>query len=101
MKFNCWLFLGAMLSSSLLAQQVTNAPIAGAVDSSATNAAAGSTKKKSTPKKKKEKTPAKSPSAELRTVPLVPGPATVEANNVNVRGQAKLKSEVVTRLTKG
>jgi uncharacterized protein YgiM (DUF1202 family) len=34
-------------------------------------------------------------------VPLVAGPATVVASNVNVRGQAKLKSEVVTRITKG
>ncbi len=38
---------------------------------------------------------------ELKTVPLVPGPAVVVASNVNVRGQAKLKSEVVTRVTKG
>jgi uncharacterized protein YgiM (DUF1202 family) len=36
-----------------------------------------------------------------KTVPLVPGPAVVEANNVNVRGQSKLKSEIVTRLTNG
>jgi len=34
-------------------------------------------------------------------VPLVAGPATVVASNVNVRGQAKLKSEVVGRLNKG
>jgi uncharacterized protein YraI len=34
-------------------------------------------------------------------VPLVAGPAMVVASNVNVRGQAKLKSEVVTRITKG
>ena len=30
-------------------------------------------------------------------MPLVAGPAMVVASNVNVRGQAKLKSEVVTR----
>ena len=41
------------------------------------------------------------PAPELRTVPLVAGPAMVVASNVNVRGQAKLKSEVVTRVTKG
>ena len=34
-------------------------------------------------------------------MPLVAGPAVVVASNVNVRGQAKLKSEVVTRITKG
>jgi hypothetical protein len=38
--------------------------------------------------------------AELRTVPLVAGPATVIASNVNVRGQAGLKGEVIGRLTK-
>ena len=41
------------------------------------------------------------PLPELKTTPLVPGPAMVVASNVNVRGQAKLKSEVVTRITKG
>ena len=34
-------------------------------------------------------------------MPLLAGPAVVVASNVNVRGQAKLKSEVVTRITKG
>ena len=34
-------------------------------------------------------------------MPLVPGPAEVVASNVNVRGQARLKSEVLTRVTKG
>jgi len=38
---------------------------------------------------------------QLKTVPLVPGTAEVVASNVNVRGQAKLKSEVITRVTKG
>ena len=38
---------------------------------------------------------------ELKSVPLMPGLASVVASNVNVRGQAKLKSEVVTHLTKG
>lgn len=36
---------------------------------------------------------------ELKTVPLVPGPAVVVAHRVNVRGQAKLRSEVLTQLT--
>lgn len=34
-------------------------------------------------------------------IPLVPGPATVNASNVNVRGQAKLNSERVALITKG
>jgi len=111
-----------MLSSSLLAQQVTNAPPPAPVESPApatpissapeaapapapTNApAAPAAKKKKAAAKKKA--PLKSPkqkdaAAELKTVPLVPGPAVVDANNVNVRGQAKLNSEVVTRLSNG
>src|ERR1035441_2255531 len=64
--------------------------------------------KKKAAKKKAEKAPEKkamakkkAPAPELKTVPLVAGPAVVVASNVNVRGQAKLKSEVVTRITKG
>ena len=113
--------LGAMLSTSLLAQQATaptpSAPIqtpAAAPAASLAPApaktsapAAKAVKKKAAPKKappatapkpvarKKETLP------ELITVPLVPGPAVVVASNVNVRGQAKLKSEVLTQVTKG
>ncbi len=122
MKKNCWFVLGAMLSTSLLAQPVTNAPPAppmsptpaAAVTNTATGSAAGETnapatkpakKKKAAAKKSskkaEKKTPAKAASAsELATVPLVAGPAVVVASNVNVRGQAKLKSEVVTKVTK-
>jgi uncharacterized protein YgiM (DUF1202 family) len=113
MKMNCWLVFGMILSTSLLAQQVTNAPPAGPIESpssasvTSTNAvesaAAKAPAKKSGSKKKRAKQPAKAKdaAAQLRTVPLVAGPATVEANHVNVRGQPKLNSEVVTRLSKG
>jgi uncharacterized protein YgiM (DUF1202 family) len=114
MKMNCWLVFGMMLSTSLLAQQVTNAPPAAPIENAAPAASATSTnapenppakapKKKSGAKKKKAKQPAanKDAAAQLKTVPLVPGLATVEANHVNVRGQPKLNSEVVTRLSKG
>ena len=116
MKKNCLLILGAMLSTSLLAQQATNptpaAPIAMPAPAPAatlapatakTNAPAAKSVKKKAAKKKAEKkavTKKKAPAPELKTVPLVAGPATVVANNVNVRGQARLKSEVVTRITK-
>src|SRR5580765_1131178 len=58
--------------------------------------------KKATDKKGTEKAAVKKKDAgaDLKTVPLVAGKATVIASNVNVRGQAKLKSEVVTRLDK-
>jgi uncharacterized protein YgiM (DUF1202 family) len=106
MKMNCWLLFGAMLSTSVLAQQVTNAPPgapivtpeAAAPAAAGTNAPAAKNHKSTPPKKAAKKKPA---AAELRTVPLVPGPAVVEAHNVNVRGQAKLKSEIVSRLTNG
>lgn len=115
---NYWLILGTMLSTSLLAQQATNpspsapietpaaAPAATLTPTTAkTNAPVAKAGKKKTVKKKvvaKKKAPAqKAPALVLKTVPLVAGPAMVVASNVNVRGQAKLKSEVVTRVTKG
>jgi uncharacterized protein YgiM (DUF1202 family) len=121
MKKNCWVILGMMLSTSLLAQTATNPAPAGPIETPApapaamlspapakTNAPPAKTAKKSTPKKKVAKAPEKKPAAkkkepmpELKTEPLVPGSATVVASNVNVRGQAKLKSEVVARVTKG
>src|ERR1022692_1792467 len=121
MKNNCWLILGVMLSTSVLAQQATNpppsaplttpmaAPAAMAAPASAkTNAPVVKAAKKKAGKKKAVKAPEKkavakkkAPAPELKTVPLMAGPAVVVASNVNVRGQAKLKSEVVTRITKG
>jgi uncharacterized protein YgiM (DUF1202 family) len=76
----------------------TNAPAAKTVKKKSGKKAEKAPQKKAVKKaaaKKKETLP------ELKTVPLVAGPATVVASNVNVRGQAKLKSEVVTRVTKG
>jgi uncharacterized protein YgiM (DUF1202 family) len=97
MKLNCWFILGAMLSTSVLAEQATNAPTApdtAATDAKATQPAAAKT----------AQTPGaalKAAAAALRADPLEPGPATVIASNVNVRGQARLNSEIVGRLTKG
>lgn len=118
MRTNVWLLGGIFFCSGLLAQQVTNAPPASQIEAPApapaltntapaptTTATAKPAKKPSTAKKSAAKKPAaKKPAvaaSELRTIPLKPGPATVVASNVNVRGQARLKSEVVTRLTKG
>ena len=126
MKNNYWVILGAMLSTSLLAQQATNPAPAAPISTPAaapaatiaapvtkTNAPAAPTAKKKASKKKttekqapkapqkKAVTKKKEPVAELKTVPLIAGPAIVVASNVNVRGQAKLKSEVVTKITKG
>lgn len=118
MKLNRLAFFGAMISTSMLAQQITNAPPASSLTPAAaptnavapagpanTNAPANETPPAKSGKKKSAKKPAaaakKNPAAELKTVPLVPGPAVVDANHVNVRGQPKLKSEILTRLNKG
>jgi len=113
MKNNYWLIFGLMLSTSLTAQQATNNPTAapaatapGATVIAApakTNAPASTSNKKKSARKTEKKGVAKKrdAAAELRTIPLVTGPATVIASNVNVRGQAKLRSEVVGRLAKG
>ena len=121
MKKNCWLIVGAMLSTSLLAQQATNPPSSAPIQTPAAapaatlapaaanaNAPAAKAGNKKAGKKKAEQAPQKKAVAkkkeavaELRTVPLVPGPAEVVASNVNVRGQPKVKSEVLTRVTKG
>lgn len=123
MKTSFLLAFGAMLSTNLLAQQLTNvppspplettpapaappasaAPVTPPAADAKTNAPAAAPGKKKAPKKKAEKKEAaKKPApAALKTVPLTPGPATVAADRVNVRGQAKLNSEIVTRLTNG
>ena len=119
MKMKLWSVYVTMISTSLLAQQVTNSPPAGPIETPApapvvaevqpapaqTNAPAGKpAAKKSAAKKPRAKHPAAKAAAlgaELKTVPLVPGPAVVAANHVNVRGHAGLKSEVITRMTNG
>ncbi len=118
MKRNLWLVCGTMLCTGLLAQQATNAPAPAPVDAPAaapatsstpesvaapaTNAAATKTPAKKASKKKAAATAAaKKPKYELKTTPLVAGPAVVVASNVNVRGQARLKGEVIGRVTKG
>jgi len=112
MKMKFWLILATTVSTGLLAQQAPNASLAlPPVDSlaAATNAPAKTVRKKShkanvkhTPKAKKSelKNP-ETPAADLKTTALVPGPATVSAQHVNVRGKAGLKGEVIAHLTKG
>ena len=106
MKKNLWLIFCGMISLSLAAQPVTNpagatATTQGTNTTQATNAPAAKSAKKKSAKKAQKAAVAKKKEPELRTVPLVAGNATVVASNVNVRGQAKLKSEVITRITKG
>ena len=126
MKKNFLLILAAMVSTSVLAQtgggppgQMLGVrqplimdtpsndlstieappPAAAVTNSPATDAAEAAPRK--APARQRKTNAAKLP--ELKTVPLVAGPATVNvrSGSVNVRGQAKLNSEVITRVTNG
>ncbi len=125
MKKNLWIIFAAALSTSVLAQDATNSaavlqapppeptpattsamPAMPAMEAPATNAPTATKPKKATTTKKKttvKKTAAapKKKAPELKTVPLVAGPATVSANHVNVRSKAGLIGEVLTHLTNG
>jgi uncharacterized protein YgiM (DUF1202 family) len=120
MKTNCWLILGMVLATTAVAQVNTNklpaipAPVIATPPPAApapmavtaptqTNAPAKKivhAKKKTT---KKAKTAAKTSVKKTPAAPviLVPGPATVAAEHVNLRGQAGLKGEVVGHVQKG
>jgi uncharacterized protein YgiM (DUF1202 family) len=106
MKTNCWLVLGTMLATGAVAQNNTNAlpPIPAPLTAPAaevtpaaveTNAA-----KPARHKRHVAAAPKKTPFVEP-TVALVPGPAEVAVKNLNVRGQAGLKGEFLTHLSKG
>src|SRR5438045_2771743 len=118
MRMTSNLLFALMLSSSLLAQQpanpsppptetpaansdLSNTTAAPPAETPSTNAPAGHNKAPNQ-KKPTRRTGAKSkqPVSELKTVPLLPGPAVVDANHVNVRGQPKLNSEVISHLAK-
>jgi uncharacterized protein YgiM (DUF1202 family) len=130
MKKNCWLILGTMLATTAVAQVNSNklpeipAPAATAAAAPAaaaptpvvapaevsTNAPAKKIvkAKKKGPKKTKSATKTaakagekKAVSAPVLPVTLVAGPATVAADNVNLRGQAGLQGEVVGHVKKG
>jgi hypothetical protein len=100
MKMNCWLVLGLMLSTSLFAQPVTNPPPIGLPAPGTTNAPAAKKKAAARPTKKKAPAETTSTAAE-KPIVLSPGPGTITGGNVNVRGQARLNSEIVKRLNKG
>jgi uncharacterized protein YgiM (DUF1202 family) len=106
MKTNCWLVLGTMLATSAVAQLNTNAlpPIPppatlapAPVAVAPTNTVAPVTKKKAVVHKKKKAVKKISEP----TVALVAGPAIVTSVNLNLRGQAGLKGEVVGHLKQG
>jgi uncharacterized protein YgiM (DUF1202 family) len=128
MKKNLWIIFAVALSTSVLAQDASNtAPVLQApppeptpatnsmpamptvtppVEAPATAPATTAPKKKATTSRKKtttKKTAAapKKKAPELKTVPLVAGPAVISASHVNVRSKAGLVGEVVTHVTNG
>ena len=102
---NCWLTLGVMIAMSAVAQDNTNtlppipAPSPAVAPAPSTSAPAVEPAPKAAPVKKKHKAAPAKPIKEP-AVTLVPGPAEVAAN-INARGQAGLKGEVVSHLKKG
>jgi hypothetical protein len=107
MKMNCWLTLGVMLAMSAVAQNNTNtlppipAPSPAVAPAPSTPAPAVEPAQKAAPvKHKKHKAAAPAKAITESAVALVPGPAEV-AVNINARGQAGLKGEVVAHLKKG
>jgi hypothetical protein len=105
MKTNCWLVLVMMLATSVVAQVNTNAlpeiPAPATVSTSApavaeTPAVVAPVKKAPVVHKKKIVKKISEP-----TVALVAGSATVASQNLNVRGQAGLKGEVIGHLKGG
>jgi uncharacterized protein YgiM (DUF1202 family) len=129
MKKNLWIIFAAAISTSLMAQDASNSvptlqappppasvpaatpPPAPATTTpelapmpaveAPTNAPAPKAKAKTTKKKTVAKKPAAKKAPELKTVPLVAGPATVSANHVNVRSKAGLVGEVISHMTNG
>jgi SH3-like domain-containing protein len=105
MKMNCWLTLGVMIAMSAVAQNNTNtlppipAPSPAVAPAPSTPAPAVEPAQNAAPVKHKRKAAVAKPISEP-AVTLVPGPAEVAAN-INARGQAGLKGEVVSHLKKG
>lgn len=110
MKTNYWLILGVMIAASAVAQTNTNTlpPIPAPLitppmeTAPAVNAPVVEPVKKPAPVKHKKTVAApKRVALNEPTVALLPGTAEVTVSNLNVRGQAGLKGEVIEKLTKG
>jgi len=107
---NCWLILGAMIATSAIAQNNTNTPntlppipapaTAVAPAPSAPAPTVEATTNAAPVKHKKHKAARPTKPISEPTIALVSGPAEVTAN-INARGQAGLKGEVVAHLKKG
>ena len=104
MKTNGWLIVGLMMATSALAQNNTNTlpPIpAPAVAPTAEVAPAPAATNAPVKHKKHVAAAPKRAAINEPTVTLSPGAAQVAVNDLNVRGQAGLKGEVVAHLNQG
>ncbi len=116
MKISCWLILGACVATSALAQTnslppipapltappvVVAPPVAAVTNAPVKKASAVKHKKKAVAKKAVKTVAPKNISVVAPLVTLIPGPAEVAVDNLNVRGQAGLKGEFITHLAKG
>jgi len=102
MKKNCWLILGMMVAAGAVAQNNTNTLPAIPPPMTAPAAApAAEPVKKAAPVKRRKVAAPKKVALNEPTVALMPGAAEVATANLNVRGQAGLKGEIVSHLNKG
>ena len=90
---------GVLLSANLLAQPATNTPLVMTGTNVATPAATKPATKPAAKNGKKTAAPV-APRVE-KPIVLVPGPATITGDNVNVRGRASFVGEILKRLKKG
>ena len=108
MKTNYWMILGTMIAAGAVAQVNTNtlpevpAPASSSTPAMTEPAASSETTPEAAPAKAKP-APKKHVVQKINepAVTLYPGPATVIPSNLNIRGQAGLKGEVVGHLKKG
>jgi uncharacterized protein YgiM (DUF1202 family) len=102
MNTNGWLIVGLMMATSALAQNNTNTlPPIPAPAVSPTSEVAPAPEATNAPVKHKKHAAPKRAAIDEPTVTLSPGAAQVAVNDLNVRGQAGLKGEVVAHLKKG
>src|SRR6185503_19307292 len=110
MKMKNWLVLAVTLSAVLLAQRIFSddqpvlpADAVPATGNTNKQPTAGAAKNKRSTAAQKRPAAAKSAAAEPeKPAPITePGPAIVSQNNVNVRGQAAINSEVIAHLKRG
>jgi uncharacterized protein YgiM (DUF1202 family) len=102
MKTKGWLILGLMMASSALAQNNTNTlPPIPAPAVSPTSEVAPASAATPAPAKHKKHSAVKRAALDEPTVTLSSGAAQVAVSNLNVRGQAGLKGEVIAHLNQG